>query len=311
MNNTSQHSLTITNQTKGETVKLEHQTSNDTVHSTNGSNGSNGPVPNGGSSGSNGLLVNLLEKNKMVNGVSAEDKKVVVNGSGGGGGEVFQAGIKRPASIDIDSSSDAPPASKKLALEGVVCNGVSTTTTTPGGGGGILVGGGGEVNGDVAVATAVSHPTIIPQKQIVQTSSGQHIIVQKPQAQVLQQQILTLADGKKVLVKTPVSTTTTTTAPPTESTLTVTRTPSAPAVVTTVNGLQPVVAVNGAAAAVNGSGNSQESNGQNGQMTSLVGRHPSGGATVNPVVTVNNTVIHSSSAAATVSTSPSSSLPGK
>lgn len=309
MNNTSQHSLTITNQTKGETVKLEHQTSNDTVHSTNGSNGSNGPVPNGGSSGSNGLLVNLLEKNKMVNGVSAEDKKVVVNGSGGGG-EVFQAGIKRPASIDIDSSSDAPPASKKLALEGVVCNGVSTTTTTPGGGGGILVGGGGEVNGDVAVATAVSHPTIIPQKQIVQTSSGQHIIVQKPQAQVLQQQILTLADGKKVLVKTPVSTTTTT-APPAESTLTVTRTPSAPAVVTTVNGLQPVVAVNGAAAAVNGSGNSQESNGQNGQMTSLVGRHPSGGATVNPVVTVNNTVIHSSSAAATVSTSPSSSLPGK
>ena len=157
----------------------------------------------------------------------------------------------------------------------------------------------------VAVATAVAHPTIIPQKQIVQTSSGQHIIVQKSQAQVLQQQILTLADGKKVLVKTPVSTTTTTA---TESTtLTVTRTPSSLAPVPSVNGLQPVV-VNG----VNGTTSSQDTNGLNGQMTSLVGRHPSGGATVNPVVTVNNTVIHSSAGATTSPSSavPTSSLPG-
>ena len=166
--NQQQHSLTITNQTKGETVKLE---ANEVVHSTNG-----GPIPNG-----NGLLANLLENNKghhgLVNGVSGsgtEDAKVIVNGNGSSG-DIFQgAGIKRPAPMDIDSSSDSSPVTKKMALESgngvaAICNGVSTTTVAaggPGSAGGLITVEQNGGDGTVAIQPVAAIPTIIPQKQV-------------------------------------------------------------------------------------------------------------------------------------------------
>ena len=155
--------------------------------------------------------------------------------------------------------------------------------------------------------------------QIVQTATGQHIIVQKPQ---LQQQIITLADGKKVMVKTPVTSTST----PSDTSLTVTRTPSAPSTLVTsavtsngvatlpngptANGQPATVVLNGTTT------NGQPENGLNGspQVTSLVGRHPSGGGGTNSttptlVTAVNSpNVIHSSTSPSSIATT--SSLPG-
>ena len=155
--------------------------------------------------------------------------------------------------------------------------------------------------------------------QIVQTATGQHIIVQKPQ---LQQQIITLADGKKVMVKTPVTSTST----PSDTSLTVTRTPSAPTTLVTSaavcsNGVATLPngpTANGQPATVvlNGTTNGQQpENGLNGspQVTSLVGRHPSGGGGSNStptlVTAVNSpNVIHSSTSPSSIATT--SSLPG-
>ena len=150
--------------------------------------------------------------------------------------------------------------------------------------------------------------------QIVQTATGQHIIVQKPQ---LQQQIITLADGKKVMVKTPVTSTST----PSDTSLTVTRTPSAPTTLVTSNGVATLPngpTANGQPATVvlNGTTtNGQPENGLNGspQVTSLVGRHPSGGggnnSTPTLVTAVNSpNVIHSSTSPSSIATT--SSLPG-
>ena len=158
--------------------------------------------------------------------------------------------------------------------------------------------------------------------QIVQTATGQHIIVQKPQ---LQQQIITLADGKKVMVKTPVTSTST----PSDTSLTVTRTPSAPTTLVTsaavcsngvatlpngptANGQPATVVLNGTT-----SNGQQPENGLNGspQVTSLVGRHPSGGGGTNSttptlVTAVNSpNVIHSSTSPSSIATT--SSLPGR
>ena len=154
--------------------------------------------------------------------------------------------------------------------------------------------------------------------QIVQTATGQHIIVQKPQ---LQQQIITLADGKKVMVKTPVTSTSS------DTSLTVTRTPSAPTTLVTSaavcsNGVATLPngpTANGQPATVvlNGTTNGQQpENGLNGspQVTSLVGRHPSGGgggsnSTPTLVTAVNSpNVIHSSTSPSSIATT--SSLPG-
>ena len=152
--------------------------------------------------------------------------------------------------------------------------------------------------------------------QIVQTATGQHIIVQKPQ---LQQQIITLADGKKVMVKTPVTSTST----PSDTSLTVTRTPSAPTTLVTSNGVATLPngpTANGQPATVVLNGTStngqQPENGLNGspQVTSLVGRHPSGGGGTNSttptlVTAVNSpNVIHSSTSPSSIATT--SSLPG-
>ena len=178
-----QHSLTITNQTKGETVKLE---ANEVVHSTNG-----GPIPNG-----NGLLANLLENNKghhgLVNGVSGsgtEDAKVIVNGNGSSG-DIFQgAGIKRPAPMDIDSSSDSSPVTKKMALESgngvaAICNGVSTTTVAaggPGSAGGLITVEQNGGDGTVAIQPVAAIPTIIPQKQVWSLMLLNHIYLSRGQ----------------------------------------------------------------------------------------------------------------------------------